>query len=111
MLLATMGLSERIAVSVLWVLAATGGYILLMAVGVIALGFMATACAALVALSTLFTKQHYVVDLVGGIALALAGYVLFLRGYLDSGYLGYEAAEGIDWFWEHRIDGLAQVGV
>lgn len=29
---------------------------------------------------------------------------LFLCGYFDSGYLGYEAAEGIDWVWEHRID-------
>src|SRR5712692_7376826 len=33
-------------------------------------------------------------------------YVLFLCGYFDSGYLGYEAAEGIDWVWEHRIDDL-----
>ena len=31
-------------------------------------------------------------------------FVLFLCGYFDSGYLGYEAAEGIDWIWEHRID-------
>lgn len=31
-------------------------------------------------------------------------FVLFLRGYFDSGYLGYEAAEGLDWVWEHRID-------
>lgn len=38
-------------------------------------------------------------------------YVLFLCGYFDSGYLGYEAAEGIDWVWEHRIDDLAQFGV
>ncbi|MBI4227977.1 MAG: XamI family restriction endonuclease [Candidatus Omnitrophica bacterium] len=38
-------------------------------------------------------------------------YVLFLCGYFDSGYLGYEAAEGIDWIWEHRIDDLAQMGV
>ena len=33
---------------------------------------------------------------------------LFLCGYFDSGYLGYEAAEGIDWVWEHHIDDLAQ---
>jgi len=33
---------------------------------------------------------------------------LFLCGYFDSGYLGYEAAEGIDWVWEHRIDDLSQ---
>jgi len=38
-------------------------------------------------------------------------YVLFLCGYFDSGYLGYEAAEGIDWVWEHRIDDLAQLGL
>jgi hypothetical protein len=33
-------------------------------------------------------------------------YILFLCGYFDCGYLGYEAAEGIDWVWEHRIDDL-----
>ncbi|MBD2663063.1 type-2 restriction enzyme SalI [Richelia sinica FACHB-800] len=38
-------------------------------------------------------------------------FVLFLCGYFDSGYLGYEAAEGIDWLWEHRIDDLALFGV
>lgn len=32
---------------------------------------------------------------------------LFLCGYFDTPYLGYEAAEGIDWVWEHRIDDLA----
>jgi len=36
---------------------------------------------------------------------------LFLYGYFDSGYLGYEAAEGIDWVWEHRIDDLALFGL
>lgn len=38
-------------------------------------------------------------------------FVLFLCGYFDAGYLGYEAAEGIDWIWEHRIDDLAKFGV
>jgi hypothetical protein len=38
-------------------------------------------------------------------------YILFLCGYFDSGYLGYEAAEGIDWVWEHRIDDLVAFGV
>lgn len=38
-------------------------------------------------------------------------YSLFLCGYFDSGYLGYEAAEGIDWIWEHRIDDLEQLGI
>lgn len=31
-------------------------------------------------------------------------YLLFLNGYFDSGYLGYEAAAGIDWIWEHRME-------
>ena len=38
-------------------------------------------------------------------------FVLFLCGYFDSGYLGYEAAEGIDWVWEHRIADLAEFGL
>jgi hypothetical protein len=38
-------------------------------------------------------------------------YLLFLCGYFDSGYLGYEASEGIDWVWEHRIDDLAELGL
>jgi hypothetical protein len=38
-------------------------------------------------------------------------FVLFLCGYFDSGYLGYEAAEGIDWVWEHRIDDFAGFGL
>ena len=38
-------------------------------------------------------------------------FILFLCGYFDSGYLGYEAAEGIDWVWEHRINDLTQFGL
>ncbi len=38
-------------------------------------------------------------------------YILFLCGYFDSGYLGYEAAEGIDWIWEHRIGDLEEFGL
>lgn len=38
-------------------------------------------------------------------------FLLFLCGYFDSGYLGYEAAEGIDWVWEHRINDLAEFGL
>ncbi|MBN2465813.1 XamI family restriction endonuclease [candidate division WOR-3 bacterium] len=38
-------------------------------------------------------------------------YILLLCGYFDSGYLGYEASEGIDWVWEHRIDDLAKLGL
>jgi type II restriction enzyme len=38
-------------------------------------------------------------------------FTLFLCGYFDSGYLGYEAAEGIDWVWEHRIEDLSLFGI
>jgi len=38
-------------------------------------------------------------------------FILFLCGYFDSGYLGYEAAEGIDWVWEHRIEDLEEYGL
>ena len=38
-------------------------------------------------------------------------FILFLCGYFDSGYLGYEAAEGIDWVWEHRIADLEAFGL
>jgi hypothetical protein len=37
--------------------------------------------------------------------------ILFLVGYFDSGYLGYEAAEGLDWVWEHRIEDLLELGI
>lgn len=45
------------------------------------LGIVATGFAALVALSTLFTEQHYLVDVIAGGVLALIAYALFLRGY------------------------------
>ena len=38
-------------------------------------------------------------------------YILFLCGYFNPGYLGYEASEGMDWVWEHRIDDLAEFGL
>lgn len=38
-------------------------------------------------------------------------FVLFLCGYFDAAYLGYEAAEGIDWIWEHRTKDLDQLGI
>jgi hypothetical protein len=38
-------------------------------------------------------------------------FVLFLCGYFDAAYLGYEAAEGIDWVWEHRTEDLEQLGL
>ena len=40
-----------------------------------------------------------------------ANFALFLCGYFDSAYLGYEAAEGIDWIWEHRISDLSQLEI
>jgi hypothetical protein len=38
-------------------------------------------------------------------------YLVFLCGYFDGGYLGYEAQDGIDWIWEHRIEDLDQLGI
>lgn len=42
---------------------------------------------------------------------ATVSLVLFLCGYFGSDYLGYEAAEGLDWVWEHRIDDLLTLGL
>ncbi|HYN81813.1 MAG TPA: phosphatase PAP2 family protein [Gemmatimonadaceae bacterium] len=44
-------------------------------------GIVALVWATLIGVSTLYTKQHYVVDVIGGIAIAYAAYALFLRGY------------------------------
>lgn len=38
-------------------------------------------------------------------------FCLFLCGYFDTSYLGYEAAEGIDWIWEHRISDFEKLGI
>ncbi len=38
-------------------------------------------------------------------------YVLFLCGYFNAGYLGYEAADGMDWIWEHRIEDMKKLGL
>lgn len=38
-------------------------------------------------------------------------FILFLSGYFDSNYLKYEAAEDIDWVWEHRINDLVEFGL
>ncbi len=40
-----------------------------------------------------------------------ANLILFLCGYFDVSYLGYEASEGIDWVWEHRISDFEQFGI
>jgi hypothetical protein len=34
-------------------------------------------------------------------------FILLFCGHLDPGYLGYVAAEGIDWVWEHRLGDLS----
>ena len=38
-------------------------------------------------------------------------FILFLCGYFNKTYLTYEANEGIDWVWEHRIDDLRKFGL
>lgn len=45
------------------------------------LGISATLCAVLIGISTLYTKQHYVVDVLAGTFLALLAYFIFLRNY------------------------------
>jgi membrane-associated phospholipid phosphatase len=86
------------------------------------LGVAALVCASLVAVSTLFTRQHYIADVVAGIALALVAYVLILRGHprpnipdldrrlaraLAFGVLGVVAL-GVVGFWiVYRLQGRA----
>jgi hypothetical protein len=43
-------------------------------------GTAAVVAASLVAVSTLYTKQHYVLDVAAGVLLAAAAYAVFLRG-------------------------------
>jgi hypothetical protein len=38
-------------------------------------------------------------------------YIVFLCGYFDAGYLGYEAQDSIDSVWEHRITDFEQLGI
>ena len=38
-------------------------------------------------------------------------FILFLCGYFDGGYLGYEATDGFDWVWEHRIEDFKKAGI
>lgn len=44
-------------------------------------GAVALVWASLVGLATLFTKQHYVADVIAGVFLAYAAYLVFLRAY------------------------------
>ncbi len=44
-------------------------------------GAAALVWATLIAVSTLYTKQHYLVDVLAGIAIAVVGYAVFLHGY------------------------------
>jgi membrane-associated phospholipid phosphatase len=44
-------------------------------------GFAALCWASLVGISTLYTKQHYAVDVIAGALIAYVAYVLFLRGH------------------------------
>ena len=46
-----------------------------------AVGWVAGVWAFLVALSTVYTKQHYVADVIGGTILAAAGYWIFMRSH------------------------------
>lgn len=38
-------------------------------------------------------------------------FFLFLCGYFNHNYLNYEAAEGIDWIWEHRPEDLLKLNL
>jgi membrane-associated phospholipid phosphatase len=44
-------------------------------------GRAAVLCGFLVGLSTLYTKQHYILDVIAGMLLAFAAYAIFLRNY------------------------------
>lgn len=55
----------------------------------VGVGWAAAAWAALIGVSTLFTKQHYVVDVIVGAAAAFIAYAIFLRNY-DRAAVPYE---------------------
>jgi membrane-associated phospholipid phosphatase len=46
--------------------------------------------AALIGLSTLYTKQHYILDVLAGALLAYAAYLVFLRGYRRDALLAID---------------------
>jgi hypothetical protein len=37
--------------------------------------------------------------------------VLALWGHVDAGYLGCQAAEGVDWVWAHRLSDFTECGI
>ncbi len=45
------------------------------------------------------------------LAIARQPFAAKAKSNFDVGYLGYEAQDGIDWVWEHRIDDFEQLGV
>lgn len=44
-------------------------------------GIATALCASLIGISTLYTKQHYILDVIAGIFLAYVAYFVFLRSY------------------------------
>jgi len=38
-------------------------------------------------------------------------YLLFICGYFGKRYLQYEADEGFDWIWEHRLSDMDELGL
>ncbi len=48
-------------------------------------GIVALVWAAIIGVSTLYTKQHYVLDVIAGIAIAYAAYLIFLRSFPRDG--------------------------
>ena len=75
-------------------------------------GLAAGVWAALIALSTLFTKQHYVVDVISGMFLAGVAYVVFLRNSprVPISELDRRAAPELVW-WAIGIHGLLVAGL
>lgn len=77
------------------------------------LGVLAVGFATLVAMSTLFTKQHYVLDVIAGVVLAVVACWIFLWGYAPGSvpeldrraapalalYLGAMVALGLGGYW------------
>ena len=53
-------------------------------------GVVAVAWAGLVGISTLYTKQHYVLDVIGGAVLAFVAFGIFIRDYPREGIPEFE---------------------